>query len=56
MPEITAYPTPPATPPTQISEPIHQIDINRTTAATQWAIDAAKPTKEEELPQEYQQH
>jgi hypothetical protein len=46
--------TPPRTPPVQIDKLTHQLDINRTMAATQWAIDAAKPTKEEELPREYQ--
>jgi Reverse transcriptase (RNA-dependent DNA polymerase) len=58
--ESTSYPMPPPTPPkmppTQINELVHQIDINETTAATQWAIDAAKPTKKEELPREYQWH
>jgi hypothetical protein len=48
--ETTDYPTPPATP------PINGPNINRTTAATQWAIDTHKPAQEEELPREYQQH
>jgi hypothetical protein len=37
-------------PPPQFNELAYQLDINQTTAATQWAIDAAKPKKTKELP------
>jgi Aspartyl protease len=46
----TSPATPPQTPPLRTCEFVHKLDINQTTAATQWAIDATKPKKTEELP------
>ena len=55
-------PTPPETPPPKTSQRFQALgqalEINRTTAATQWAIDAQKSTTKEttELPNQYRQH
>ena len=60
--EPHSLPTPPDTPPPKASERFqtlgHTLEVNRTMAATQWAIDAQKSTTKEtaELPQQYQQH
>jgi hypothetical protein len=69
--ETTDYPTPPATPPTKVQHEDtvkyddstktikgHTIEISRTTAATQWAIDAHKDSTKEtqELLTQYRQH
>jgi heme oxygenase len=55
-------PTPPDTPPPKMSQRFQQlgqaIEISRTTAATEWAIEAQKTTTKEapELPRHYSQH
>ena len=60
--EQPALPTPPDTPPPKVSERFQRlgqtIKINRTTATTQWAIDAHKESTKEtmELPTHYRQH
>jgi hypothetical protein len=60
--EQQTLPTPPNTPPLKASECFQTlgqtIEINRTTAATQWAIDAHKDSTKEaqELPTHYRQH
>jgi hypothetical protein len=57
-----SLPTPPETPPPKVSERFQTLgqilEVNRTTAATQWAIDAHKSAIPEttELPPHYQQH
>jgi hypothetical protein len=50
--EPIPYPTPLTIPP-RFKELAHQININRTTAATQWAIDTTKSKEKEELPPQY---
>jgi hypothetical protein len=60
--EPHSLPTPPDTPLPKASERFQTLgqtlEVNRTTAATQWAIDAQKSTQQEvtELPQHYCQH
>jgi hypothetical protein len=60
--ESHSLPMPPDTPPPKASEWFqtlgHTLEVNRTTATTQWAIDAHKSTTQEttELPQHYRQH
>ena len=55
-------PTPPETPPPKVSARLQQLgqqlEVNRTTAATQWAINAHKSTAPEtnQLPHQYCQH
>ena len=55
-------PTPPDTPPPKVSDWFQMLgqtlEVNRTTAAMQWAIDAHKSAAKEttELPQHYYQH
>jgi hypothetical protein len=55
-------PTPPDTPPPKPSQKFQTLgqvlEVNRMTAATQWAIDAQKTTTKEttELPSQYRQH
>ena len=57
-----ALPTPPDTPPPKVSERFQALgqalEINRTTAATQWAIDAHNEStrKTTELPTHYHSH
>jgi hypothetical protein len=60
--EPCSLPTPPNTPPPKASEQFQTlgqtVEVNRTTAATQWAIDAQKSvtTEATEPPQHYCQH
>ena len=60
--EQPTLPTPPDTPPPKASECFQALgqalEINRTPAATQWAIDAHKDSTKEttELPTHYRQH
>ena len=61
-PTLQTPPTLPETPPPKASEHLQKlgqvIEVNRTTAATQWAIDAHKSVVPEtnELPHHYRQH
>jgi hypothetical protein len=60
--EQPALPMPPDTPPPKASERLQALgqalEINQTTAATQWAINAHKDSTKEttELPTHYRQH